>query len=220
MTEIKKTDRTRVKRLPDRGRYDRATIDAILDEALIAHVGFEFDGAPAVVPTACWRGGDRLYIHGSSKSRMLMALRDGARACVCVTLMDGLVLARSAFHHSINYRSVVLYGSAVEITDPDEKIAALKDFTEKVAPGRWDEIRGPDPQEFKATMVLAIPIAEVSAKMRSGPPIDDEPDYALPVWAGVVPLAQSMGEPEPDPKLPPGTPVPDHARHLDRMGRR
>ena len=215
MTQIRKTERTRVKRLTSRGSYDRETIEQILDEALIAHVGFEHDGAPAMIPTAHWRMDERIYIHGSSKNRTLLALKDSAQCCLCVTLLDGLVLARSTFHHSMNYRSVVIYGQAEEVTDPDRKIAALEAFSERLAPGRWSEVRGPTRQELKATIVLSLPIAETSAKIRSGPPIDDEPDYALPVWAGVVPLRLAAGEPVPDPRLPGDIAIPDHARHLD-----
>ncbi len=214
MTEITKTERTRVKRAPDRGSYERQTIEQILDQALIAHVGFEHKGAPAMIPTAHWRMGERVYIHGSSKSRMLLALKRGAPCCLCVTLLDGLVLARSAFHHSMNYRSVVIYGQAEEVTDGDLKMAALEAFSERLAPGRWAEVRGPNRQEFKATMVLSLPITEASAKVRAGPPIDDEPDYALPVWAGVIPIRLTAGEPVPDPKLPGETAIPGHARHL------
>ena len=220
MTAIKQTDRTRVKRVPERGQYDRATINAILDEALIAHVAFEHDGAPAIIPTAFWRHGDDVLIHGSSKSRMLLALRDGAPCCICVTLLDGLVLARSAFHHSMNYRSVVIYGAMHAVTDPDQKLAALEGFTERIAPGRWPEIRGPNAQEFKATMVLSMPIDEASAKVRVGPPKDDEPDYELPVWAGVVPIRLVAGEPEIDPAMKHAAEVPEHASHFNTLGRR
>ena len=219
MTELKITARTKIKRIPDRGSHDRDAINAILDEALIAHVAFTKDGDPAVLPTAHWRVGDTLYIHGHSKNAMLSAVRGGAPLCVCVTLLDGLVLARSAFHHSINYRSVVIFGQALEVTDTDEKMAALKTFTDKVAPGRWAEIRGPDKQEMKATMVLAIPIEEASAKIRTGPPKDDEPDYALPVWAGVVPIRHVAGSPETDPDMKMETPVPEYVGHFNEMGR-
>ncbi len=215
MTEITKTERTRVKRLPGRGAYDRDTIEQILDEALIAHVGFEHEGAPAMIPTAHWRMGERVYIHGSSKNRMLLSLKDGVSCCLCVTLLDGLVLARSTFHHSMNYRSVIIYGQAEEVTDPDHKLAALEAFSERLAPGRWAEVRGPNRQELKATRVLSLPITEASAKVRSGPPIDDEPDYALPVWAGVVPIRLTVGEPVPDPRLPGEIAIPGHARHLE-----
>ena len=217
MSDIKKTERTRVKRLPARGHYDAETINAILDTALIAHVGFQLEGAPAVIPTACWREGKTLYIHGSSKNGMMRALQNGEPACVCVTHLDGLVLARSAFHHSMNYRSVVIFGAMHEVTDQTDKMERLRIFTDRIAPGRWSDIKVPTKQELKATMVLGIPIAEASAKIRSGPPVDDEPDYALPVWAGVVPVGLVAGEPEPDPKLPAGTPIPDHARHFKNI---
>ena len=218
MTELKRTERTRVKRIPDRGRHDRETVNAILDEALIAHVAFMKDGEPAVLPTAHWRMGDTLYIHGHSKNAMLHAAKDEPIS-VCVTLLDGLVLARSGFHHSINYRSVVIFGTAQVVTDPDEKTEALKVFTDKIAPGRWDEIRGPNTQELKATMVLSIPIEEASAKIRTGPPVDDEEDYALPVWAGVVPISQVAGQAEPDERMAAGTPEPDYLDHFNKMGR-
>ncbi len=216
MTTTSPSERTRVRRVPDRGVYDRETIDQILDEALIAHVGFEVDGAPAVIPTAFWRTKDRFYFHGSSTSRMVRVLRDGVPCCVCVTLLDGIVLARSAFHHSMNYRSVVIYGRATELSEPDRKQAALEAFTEKLAPGRWRGIRLPTPQELNATAVMSLPIDEASAKVRSGPPVDEEADYALPVWAGVVPLRMAAAEPVPDPRLPPSVPIPEHARHFMR----
>ena len=199
------SDRTRLRRLPERGAHDRPTIDAILDEALIGHVAFTYEGAPAVIPTAVWRMGDRVYFHGSAASRMLRGLRadsqGGAACCVCVTLLDGLVLARSAFHHSMNYRSVVVCGSAVDVTGPAEKLAALEVFTEKVQPGRWAEVRLPTEQELKATTVLSLSLAEASAKVRTGPPVDDEADYAHDVWAGVVPLALRRGELGEDPRM-------------------
>ncbi|MEJ2119469.1 MAG: pyridoxamine 5'-phosphate oxidase family protein [Alphaproteobacteria bacterium] len=218
MAELKTTERTRVKRIPDRGRHDRQTVNAILDAALIAHVAFEKEGEPAVLPTAHWRQDDTLYVHGHSKNAMLHAAKDNAIS-VCVTLLDGLVLARSGFHHSINYRSVVIFGTAREVSDPAEKMEALKVFTDKIAPGRWDEIREPTTQELKATMVLAIPIEEASAKVRTGPPVDDEEDYALPVWAGVVPISQVAGTAVPDDRLADGTPLPDYLDHFNRMGR-
>lgn len=189
------TDRTKVRRLPKRGAYDLETIRAILDEALICHVGFVVNGAPVVIPTIHWRDGDMLYFHGSAASRMLRALRDGVEACVTVTLLDGLVLARSAFHHSMNYRSVVLFGTARLVEDRDEVLRALDALVEHVVPGRSKEIRGPNEVELKATMVLAIPIDEASAKIRTGGPVDDEEDYALPVWAGVLPLTLAPQEP-------------------------
>jgi nitroimidazol reductase NimA-like FMN-containing flavoprotein (pyridoxamine 5'-phosphate oxidase superfamily) len=193
-----RTTRTKLRRLPKRGTHDRPTIDAILDEALISHVGFVHDGKPAVIPTLHARVGDEVLIHGSAASRMLRALATGIDACLTATLIDGLVLARSAFHHSINYRSVVLYGTARLVEEPDERERALEAFTERLVPGRWAEVRWPTRKELKATTVLRLPIEEGSAKVRSGPPIDDEPDYALDVWAGVVPLTLTRGVPVPD----------------------
>jgi len=182
------TDRTRVRRLSERGHYERETIYAILDEALICHAGFVVNGSPVVIPTIHWREGETLYMHGSAASRMLRSLRDGVDACVTVTLLDGLVLARSAFHHSMNYRSVVVFGKAREVTG-DEKSRALTSLVEHVVRGRAAEIRGPNEKELRQTLVLALPLDEASAKIRAGGPLDDEEDYALPVWAGVLPLA-------------------------------
>jgi uncharacterized protein len=195
------TERTRVKRLPDRGKYDRDTVYAILDAGVVCHVGYNIDGRPFVTPTACWREGDHLYWHGSAASRMLRAQTVGIPVCVTVTHIDGLVLARSAFHHSMNYRSVMAIGDAEFVESDDEKVAALRAFVERVVPGRWADIRPPTPQELKATSVLRLRLHEVSAKVRTGPPIDDEPDYALPVWAGVVPVSTTVGTPVPDHKL-------------------
>ncbi len=195
------TERTQVKRLPKRAVYDQAQVHAILDEAFICHVGFVVDGQPYVIPTGYARSGDKLYIHGSAASRMLRALGEGAPLCVEVTLVDGLVLARSAFHHSMNYRSVVVLGQGRLVTDPTEKNDALACFTNHIVPGRWEEVRVPNEQELKATTVLAMDLNEVSAKVRTGPPIDDEEDYAIPVWAGVVPLRTEVGEPVPDARL-------------------
>jgi uncharacterized protein len=179
--------RIRIKREPQRGRYDRETIDLILDEALLCHLGFEIDGQPYVIPTLHARVGDKLYVHGSAASRMLRHLAGGVRVCVTVTLFDGLVLARSVFNHSVNYRSVVLLGTAT-LVEGDEKSAALRALTEQLAPGRWDEARQPTTKELKATWILSVPIAEVSAKVRNGPPEDEPEDEELPVWAGVVPV--------------------------------
>jgi nitroimidazol reductase NimA-like FMN-containing flavoprotein (pyridoxamine 5'-phosphate oxidase superfamily) len=206
-----------VKRRAERGHYDRATVDAILDEGVLCHVGYDLDGQPVVTPTLFWREHDLLYWHGSSASRMLRKLRGGVRACLTVTLMDGLVLARSGFHHSINYRSVMAFGTASELTDAKQKLAALEAFMEKLVPGRWPELRPPRAQEVKATTILSMPIAEVSAKIRCGPPLDDEEDYALPIWAGVIPLHVKTGRPENDPRLLAGIPLP---RHLARLVRR
>jgi nitroimidazol reductase NimA-like FMN-containing flavoprotein (pyridoxamine 5'-phosphate oxidase superfamily) len=198
MTTIPTTDRTRVRRLPKRGAYDRETINAILDEALVCHVGFVVDGAPAVIPTIHWREGDTLYVHGSAASRMLRSLRDGVQACVTVTLLDGLVLARSAFHHSMNYRSAMVFGVARLVEDEEEKIRALEALVEHVVRGRSRDIRPPNALELKQTMVLALPIDEASAKIRTGGPVDDEEDYALPMWAGVLPLALTPQAPVAD----------------------
>jgi uncharacterized protein len=188
------TDRVKVRRLGNRGHYDRETIHAILDEALICHVGFVVDGAPVVIPTIHWREGDMLYVHGSAASRMLRSLKDGVDACVTVTLVDGLVLARSAFHHSMNYRSVVVFGKARAV-DGDEKLRALDALVDHVVRGRSREMRPHKEIELKQTLVLALPLDEASAKIRTGGPVDDEEDYALPIWAGVVPLKLTPGEP-------------------------
>ena len=209
-----KTPRTKLRRLPKRGSHDRDTIDAILDEALVAHMGFVHEGQPFVIPTLHARAGDDVLVHGSSASRALRALADGAPMCLTVTLIDGLVLARSAFHHSVNYRSVVLLGQARLLESKDEKEAALHAFTERVAPGRWDHIRWPNAKELKATKVLALPIDEASAKVRNGPPGDDDDDYAMDTWAGVVPLSVTAGEPQDDPLLRAGIPVPEHVTRL------
>lgn len=205
-----KTERTQVKRLPKRGAYDRETIYAILDEAFICHVGFVVDGQPYVIPTGYARVGDDLYIHGSSASRMLRNLATDVDVCITVTLIDGLVLARSAFHHSMNFRSVVILGKAEMVEDQDEKNKALEAFTEHIIPDRWPEIRWPNEIELKATTVLKLPIEEASAKIRTGPPIDDEEDYAINVWAGVLPLKISPGVPIRDDRSPEDEPIPAH----------
>jgi uncharacterized protein len=193
--------RTRVQRMPARAGYKRETIDAILDEGLVAHLGFAVDEQPYVVPTLHARVGEQVYFHGSSASRTVRALAGGARMCLTVTLLDGLVLARSAVHHSVNYRSVVVLGQARAIVDPAEKMTAIEAFTERLIPGRWDEVRGPTAKELKAIQVLALPLEEASAKLRVGPPVDDEEDYALDTWAGVIPLSTVAGEPTPDERL-------------------
>jgi nitroimidazol reductase NimA-like FMN-containing flavoprotein (pyridoxamine 5'-phosphate oxidase superfamily) len=205
------TQRTRVRRNPKRGHHDRPTIDAILDEALIAHVAWVHDGRPAVIPTLIARDGDDVLIHGSSASRTIRGLQQGLEACIEVTLVDGLVLARSAFHHSINYRSVILYGTLRDVPDKER---ALEIFTEKLIPGRWDHVRWPTPKELKGTAALALRIDEGSAKVRTGPPVDDDEDYALDTWAGVVPLRTVVGAPEPDPRLAAGVSVPPHVEAL------
>ncbi|HEX2161548.1 MAG TPA: pyridoxamine 5'-phosphate oxidase family protein [Thermoleophilaceae bacterium] len=201
------SDRARVRRVPKRAVYERETVAAILDAARVSHLGTVRDGAPVVVPMLHARVGDLVYLHGSSASVSVRGLRDGLPACLTATLIDGLVLARSAFHHSANYRSVVVHGSAVLVEDPDEKLAALEAFTEKVLPGRWREVRPPNPLELKATAVLALPLEESSAKVRDGDPVDDEEDYELDCWAGVVPLETIVGTPVPDARLRPGTPL-------------
>ncbi len=217
-TSFTPTERTRVKRLPDRGKYDRETVYAILDAAVACHVGYNIDGRPYVTPTACWREGDHLYWHGSSASRMLRAQSGGIPVCVTVTHIDGLVLARSAFHHSMNYRSVMALGDAEFVDNDDHKLAALHAFVERVVPGRWAEIRQPTPQELKATSLLRLHLHEVSAKVRTGPPIDDEPDYGLAVWAGVVPVSTTVGSPQPDPKLTARDAAPPNVSSI-RIGR-
>jgi nitroimidazol reductase NimA-like FMN-containing flavoprotein (pyridoxamine 5'-phosphate oxidase superfamily) len=209
------TTRTTLKRLPKRGSFERETVYGILDEGFVCHVGFIMDGQPFVIPTAYGRKDDVLYIHGARASRMQKALAKGADVCVTVTLVDGLVLARSAFHHSINYRSVVVFGRARSVESEEEKNAALEAFTEHVMPGRWAEVRWPTPQELAATTVLAIQLSEASAKIRTGPPIDDEEDYALTVWAGVMPLGVEPGAPEADPRLPAETPLPAYIEQFD-----
>jgi nitroimidazol reductase NimA-like FMN-containing flavoprotein (pyridoxamine 5'-phosphate oxidase superfamily) len=197
MSAIPVTERTRVRRLPKRASYDLEVIQAILDEAVVCHVGFVVEGRPVVIPTIHWREADTLYVHGSPASRMLRSLREGVEACVTVTLVDGLVLARSAFHHSMNYRSVVVFGNAREVTG-EEKLRALDSLVEHVMPGRSAEVRAPNETELRQTVVLALPLDEASAKIRTGGPVDDEEDYALPVWAGVLPLRLTPGEPVPD----------------------
>ena len=204
MHDFKKTKRTTLKRLHERGRFDRETVYAILDEALICHVGIVVDGAPVVIPTALWRDGDTLYLHGSSASRLIRALKGGAEVCVTASLLDGLVMARSAFHHSLNYRSVVILGRPQAVEDDAEKRAALRLFMERLAPGRWEELRPVTDRELKATGVVRLALTEASAKIRTGPPIDDEEDYGDAVWAGVVPVSLVCGAAEPDPRLTPG----------------
>jgi len=189
------TVRTRVVREPHRGVYDRETLNSILDEGFLCHVGFVVDGQPYVIPTSYGRDGDVLYIHGSAASRMLRNLSAAIPVCITVTLLDGLVLARSIFNHSMNYRSAVVLGTASLVTDPAEKLKGLRVLSEHILPNRWDDVRPPDDKELKATSVLRIPIEEFSAKVRVGPPIDDEPDYSFPTWAGVIPLDMQSGAP-------------------------
>ncbi len=210
------TNRTNLKRLAKRGHFDHETVYNILDEGFICHVGFVVDGQPFVIPTGYARVEDKLYIHGSQASRMLRTLSGGVDACVTVTLIDGLVLARSAFHHSINYRSVVVFGRATLVTDPEKKNSALFAFSEQVVKGRWNDVREPTDVELKQTSVLCLPLEEASAKIRTGPPIDDEEDYALPIWAGVVPLKLVAGDPIKDPVLPEGIEPPKYATEYTR----
>jgi nitroimidazol reductase NimA-like FMN-containing flavoprotein (pyridoxamine 5'-phosphate oxidase superfamily) len=214
------TERTQVHRHPERGDYDRATIDAILDEALICHVAFnDGEGAPRCLPTIHARVGDTIYLHGSKAARAWKALRAGAEVCLVATILDGLVLARSAFNHSMNYRSVVVFGMATEVTDPDELRIAASAITSHVAPGRENEARMPTDEEYRQTLLLAVPLDEASAKVRTGPPKDDEADIELAIWAGVLPLDTQPGPPDPSPDLAPGIDVPASVTGYHRPGR-
>ncbi len=219
MSQFTPTARTQVRRLADRGHYDSETVYRILDEGFLCHVGFVVDGQPFVIPTGYARVDDAVYIHGSAASRMLRTLAGGVQVCVTVTLVDGLVLARSAFHHSMNYRSVVILGKAHEVKDLDEKRRALKAFTEHIVRDRWDALRPNQDSEVKQTIVLRLPLEEVSAKIRTGPPKDDEADYALPIWAGVLPLKLVPGEFVADPKLPADIGIPEHLQNLKNHSR-
>ncbi len=210
------TARTRVVREADRAVYDIETIYQILDEGFLCHVGFSVDGQPFVIPTSYGRKDASLYIHGSAASRMLRQMKDGVAVCVTVTLLDGLVLARSVFNHSMNYRSVVILGKATLVEDPEEKLEALRVLSEHILPGRWDDSRQPNERELKATSVLRMPIEEFSAKVRVGPPIDDAEDYAFPTWAGVVPLEMKAGTPISDPHLDPAREAPEYAQNYLR----
>ena len=210
------TTRTRVVREPERGVYDRETVYRILDEGFICHVGFAVNGQPFVIPTSYGRRDANLYIHGSAASRMLRQMKDGVALCVTVTLLDGLVLARSVFNHSMNYRSVVVLGKGTLVEDPEEKLAALRTLSEHIIPGRWDDVRQPHERELKATSVLRVPIEEFSAKVRSGPPIDDEEDYSFPTWAGVIPLGIKVGDPINDPRLDPAREAPTYLKKYAR----
>ena len=216
MNEFTPTERTKVRRLPDRGKYDSESVYGILDEAFICHVGFVVESQPYVIPTGFARVNDTLYIHGSAASRMLRTLADGVQVCVTVTLIDGIVMARSGFHSSMNYRSVVILGRATQVEGRDEKLAAMAAFSEQVMPGRWKDLRETTDAELKGTLVLSLPLKEVSAKVRSGPPKDDEKDYALPLWAGIVPLQLTAGNPINDPRLPTGIDPPGYARNYKR----
>jgi nitroimidazol reductase NimA-like FMN-containing flavoprotein (pyridoxamine 5'-phosphate oxidase superfamily) len=213
------SDRVRLRRKRERGHYDRPVIDAILDEGLVAHLGIvEPDGQPIVVPTLHARSGDLVYCHGSAASRTLRSLAAGTPACLTVTLIDGLVLTRSAMHHSANYRSVMLLGEATLVEEPQQKLAALQAIVEHIVPGRWRDVRPPSESELKATSVLALAIEEASAKIRDAPPEDDEEDYALPAWAGVIPLTSEAQAPVPDPRLREGIATPSYVSDYRRPG--
>ena len=215
-SELRRTERTRLRRRRHLGVFDRAAINSILDEGLFCHVAFVDGGSPVVIPTLYVRDGDVVYVHGSTASRMLRALATGVDVCLTVTLLDGLVLARSIFHHSANYRSVVVFGHATPVEGDAEKVAALHALSEHVVPGRWDDVRHPNARELRATTVLELPLDEASAKVRCGPPVDDEDDYELPVWAGVIPFRLTSSRPEPDPRLPRGRATPAYASHYVR----
>jgi uncharacterized protein len=210
------TARTRVVREAERGLYDRETVYRILDAGFLCHVGFVADGQPFVIPTSYGRQDASLYIHGSAASRMLRQMKDSVPVCITVTLLDGLVLARSVFNHSMNYRSVVILGKATLLENAEEKLAALRVLSEHILPGRWDDSRQPNERELKATSVLRVPIEEFSAKVRTGPPMDDEEDHSFPTWAGVVPLEMKAGAPINDARLLPGKAVPEYARNYTR----
>ena len=219
MAKFEATERTQVRRLPKRGVYEKEEIYSILDEGFVCHLGFVVDGQPFAIPTGYVRVEDDIYVHGSPASRMLREVARGVDVCLTVTLVDGLVLARSAFHHSMNYRSVVVMGKARLLTDPQEKMRAMEGFTNHIVAGRWDEVRQPTERELKATSVLALAITEASAKVRVGPPIDDEEDYALPIWAGVLPLKTAMGAPVADARLGEKAPRLDAQRLKTRFDR-
>ena len=210
------TQRTKVRRLSKRAVYDKAQVHAILDEGFLCHVGFTQDGQPFVIPTLYARSGETLYMHGSGASRMLKTLAQGVDVCLTVTLVDGYVLARSAFHHSMNYRSVTVLGRARLVAEHAEKMEALRIITDHVVPGRWDEVRGPNELEMKQTVVLALPLEEVAAKVRMGPPADDEEDYALPIWAGVVPIHTQLGDPVGDGRVLPDVEMVERSRFAKR----
>jgi len=206
--------RAQVRRVPDRGRYEQDYVNAILDAGFVCHVGFVEGEQPFVIPTIYGRDGDRLFLHGSPGSRLLRVARSGAPLCLTVTHVDGLVLARSLFHHSMNYRSVVVFGRGAEVADPDERLHALRILSDQVCPGRWDDARGPNAAELKQTMVVAVTIEDASGKVRTGPPLDDEEDYGLPHWAGLLPLRLVAGVPVPDPRLPNRVEAPGYLNNL------
>jgi nitroimidazol reductase NimA-like FMN-containing flavoprotein (pyridoxamine 5'-phosphate oxidase superfamily) len=217
MADYEATKRTRVYRKPGRASYDRDLVHSILDEALVCHIGFVQDAQPYVIPTIHAREGETLYLHGARGNRMLGALADGTACCLTATLVDELVLARAALHHSLNYRSVMVLGTAREVTDTDEKARALRTVVEHIAPGRPEEVRGPDATDLKSTKVLSMPIEEASAKVRTGPPIDEKADLELPYWAGQLPLTLGTAEPIPAPDLPGDPPVPEHVSDWKRL---
>jgi len=214
---MKLTKRTELRRLPKRGSHEAQTIYAILDAGFLAHVGFQMNGQPFVIPTLYGRQENKLYLHGSAASRMLGELETSMPVCINVTLVDGLVLARSAFHHSMNYRSVVAFGSARKIDDPEQKTQALRVISEHLIAGRWNDVRSPTGKELKATSVLEFSIEEASAKVRAGPPLDDEEDYSLPIWAGILPLRLEAKTPVPDPRLQDGVKAPPYVQHKWRQ---
>jgi uncharacterized protein len=211
-----KTTRNKVKRLPDRGYYDSSVIYPIIDEALICHVGFVQDNQPYIIPTLHARQGDRVLLHGAKGSRLLRHVGSGGDVCIAITLMDGIVLARSVFHHSINYRSVVIFGKGELIEGEEARLEAMESFTERLIPGRWQDARPPNPVELKQTTIVAVTIESASAKIRTGPPKDDEEDIGLPVWAGVLPLSQISGAPIADPSLKAGIEIPDYIHNFAR----
>lgn len=211
-----KTERSRLRRAHEKGAYDRDSLHAVLDAMPMCHIGYVIDGKPSVLPTLQWREGDHVYWHGSAASRALRAM-EGADVCMTVTLMDGYVMARSAFHHSVNHRSAMLFGQAEKVTDTAAKEQHLKTMIDQIFPGRWDSLRPMQDQEVKATAVLRMPIREGAAKLRSGPPVDDDADYALPIWAGVVPMSLQLGHPQPDPRNLDGVDMPDHLSRI-RIG--
>jgi nitroimidazol reductase NimA-like FMN-containing flavoprotein (pyridoxamine 5'-phosphate oxidase superfamily) len=213
MTSYSPTERSRVKRAPDRGKYDKAAVFAIIDAALMCHIGYTIKGQPYVTPTFHWREGERLYWHGSSASRMIETIEQGVPVCFTASLLDGIVVARSGFHHSANYRAVMAFGTARLVPDA-EKERSLELFMERCFPGRWPTLRPANKQEMKGTKILSMEIEEASAKVRTGPPKDDEEDYALPIWAGVVPVHTVIGAPENDPRILPGVETPAHIRGL------
>ena len=210
------SERIRVRRHPPRGRYDRETIDAILDEGFVGHLGFTVNGQTYVIPTSYGRDGDRLLIHGSAGSRMMMTVDKPLDVCLTVTLVDGVVIARAAFNQSINYRSVVVLGQARTLTDPDEKLDALRTMSDRLVPNCWPALRPPSKKELAATTIAELSLAESSAKIRTGPPADEDDDYALPTWAGVIPVRTEFGDPVPDPRNPPGLDVPEHVTGFRR----